>query len=316
MTVTPRWIAGRGGALLITVLMGSVIVYGAMYLAPGDPAALLVGGSKPSPEALAAVHREFRLDDPLWLRYWRWLTGVLQGDLGVSIANRAPVSQLVAGRIGNSVFLVAYASVFTIAGGLALGATAGWRGGRAAAVNTAVTSVLMAAPTFAVAVVLITVFASGLGWFPVYGAGSGLIDRLWHLTLPAVSLGFAWLAYVANLSQESTRKEARAEHVETARSRGLGEMSILRRHVLRNASGTLLTVSGVSVAGMFASTAVAEQAFGIDGIGALLVRSAARQDVVVVQAIALILIVAFVTLNTLVDVISALLDPRLRAGVS
>lgn len=308
------WVLKRFGALVATLLIGSIVVYGAMYLAPGDPASLLVGGSKPSPEALAAVRREFHLDDPFWQSYLHWLGASLHGDFGVSMANRAPVSELIGSRLGNTVLLVVYAGLFTVAGGILLGAVAGWRGGRTATATTAVSTILMAAPTFAVAVVLITVFASGLGWFPVFGAGHGFVDRLWHLTLPALSLGFAWLAYVANITQESIRRDMDAEYVETARSRGIGDATILRRHVLRNASGPILAVSGISIAGMFASTAVVEQAFGIDGIGALLVQSAARQDVVVVQAITLILIATFIAMNTLVDVISAVLDPRLAAG--
>lgn len=314
-SLTRTWFLKRVAALVATLLIGSVVVYGALYLAPGDPASLLVGGSKPSPEALAAVRREFHLNDPFWQAYLRWLGAAVRGDFGISLANRAPVSELIGGRLGNTLLLVGYAGVFTVVGGILLGAIAGWRGGRSATVTTVVTTVLMATPTFAVAVVLIAVFASGLGWFPVFGAGSGLVDQLWHLTLPALSLGCAWLAYVANITQESIRRDMGAEYVETARSRGIADAAILRRHVLRNASGPILAVSGISLAGMFASTAVVEQAFGIDGIGALLVQSAARQDVVVVQAITLILIATFIAINTVVDVISAVLDPRLAAGV-
>lgn len=313
-SLSHMWVLRRLGALAATLFIGSLVVYGALYLAPGDPASLLVGGSKPSPEALEAVRREFHLNDPLWQSYLRWLGDALHGDFGTSIANRAQVSELLSSRIGNTLFLVVYAAAFTVAGGILIGAIAGWRGGRTATGTTAVTTILMAAPTFAVAVILITVFASGFGWFPVFGAGDGFVDHLWHLTLPALSLGFAWLAYVANITQESIRRDMDAEYVETARSRGIADATILRRHVLRNASGPILAVSGISVAGMLASTAVVEQAFGIDGIGSLLVQSAARQDVVVVQAITLILIATFIVMNTLVDVLSAVLDPRLAAG--
>ena len=310
-----RWIIGRLGALLITLFVGSIAIYSATFLAPGDPATLLVGGPRPSPEALAAARAEFNLDQPIWSSYLHWLGDVLHGDLGTSIANRAPVNDIIGGRIGMTAMLVAYAAVLVIVGGLVLGAAAGWLGGRVATTTTVTTTILMSAPTFAVAVILITVFAANLGWFPVYGNGEGLADRLWHLTLPAVSLACSWLAYVATITHESIRTEATSEHVEAARSRGLAERQILRRHVLRNASGPILAASGIAVAGMFASTAVAERAFGVDGIGSLLVVSAARQDLVTVQAIGVILIATFVVINTLVDVLSALLDPRMRQGV-
>ncbi|WP_202914974.1 MULTISPECIES: ABC transporter permease [unclassified Mycolicibacterium] len=315
-SISLSWAVKRVIALVVTLAVGSLLIYGAMFVSPGDPATLLVGGSKPSPEALAAARAEFHLDEPFWQSYARWLGGALHGDFGISLINRAPVGEMVASRLGTTVFLVAYAAVFIVIGGVVLGVLAGWRGGRTATAMTSLTTVLMAAPTFAVAVILIAVFASGLGWFPVFGGGTGFLDQLWHLTLPAASLGFAWIAYVANITQEAVRREITSEHVETARSRGIAESSIIWRHVVRNASGPIVAVNGLSIAGIFAATSVAEQAFGVNGIGSLLVQSAARQDIVTVQAVTLIMIAAFVVVNTLVDMLSAILDPRLAGGVT
>ncbi len=290
--------------------MASVVIYGAMFVVPGDPASLLVGGSKPNPEALAAIRRQFHLDEPFWQSYLRWLGGAVRGDFGTSLVYRSPVADLIAARALTTLLLVAYAAIVIIVAGVGLGLLAGWKERRAGAVITVATTVMMGAPTFVMAVVFVAVFATGLGWFPVFGAGSGLADRLWHLTLPAFALAFSWIAYVAQMTRASVREELRSEHVDTARGRGVPERSILRRHVLRNASGPILTVSGLTVAGLFAGTAVAEQAFGINGVGALLVQSAAKQDLAIVQAISLVLVVAFVMVNMLVDVANALLDPR------
>ena len=290
--------------------MASVVIYGAMFVVPGDPASLLVGGSKPNPEALAAIRRQFHLDDPFLERYLRWLSGAVQGDFGTSLVYRSPVSDLIAGRALTTILLVGYTTVIIIVAGIGLGLLSGWKEGRIGTAITMVTTVMMGAPTFVMAAILIAVFATGLGWFPVFGAGDGFTDRLWHLTLPAFALAFSWIAYVAQVTGASVREEMRSEHVDTARARGVHERAILSRHVLRNASGPILTVSGLTVAGLFAGTAVAEQAFGINGIGALLVQSAAKQDLAIVQAIALVLVAAFVTVNMLVDVANALLDPR------
>ncbi|MFF4776519.1 ABC transporter permease [Microtetraspora fusca] len=301
---------GRLTALLTTLVVASVVIYGAMFVVPGDPASLLVGGSKPNPEALAAIRRQFHLDEPFWQSYLRWLGGAVRGDFGMSLVYRSPVADLIAARALTTLLLVAYAAIVIIVAGVGLGLLAGWKERRAGAVITVATTVMMGAPTFVMAVVFVAVFATGLGWFPVFGAGSGLADRLWHLTLPAFALAFSWIAYVAQMTRASVREELRSEHVDTARGRGVPERSILRRHVLRNASGPILTVSGLTVAGLFAGTAVAEQAFGINGVGALLVQSAAKQDLAIVQAISLVLVVAFVMVNMLVDVANALLDPR------
>ncbi|WP_433215092.1 ABC transporter permease [Microtetraspora malaysiensis] len=301
---------GRLTALVTTLVVASVVIYGAMFVVPGDPASLLVGGSKPNPEALAAIRRQFHLDEPFWQSYLRWLGGAVRGDFGTSLVYRSPVADLIAARALTTLLLVAYAAIVIIVAGVGLGLLAGWKERRTGAVITVTTTVMMGAPTFVMAVVFVAVFATGLGWFPVFGAGSGLADRLWHLTLPAFALAFSWIAYVAQITRAAVREELRSEHVETARGRGVPERSILRRHVLRNASGPILTVSGLTVAGLFAGTAVAEQAFGINGVGALLVQSAAKQDLAIVQAISLVLVVAFVMVNMLVDVANALLDPR------
>ncbi|GLW96766.1 ABC transporter permease [Microtetraspora sp. NBRC 16547] len=301
---------GRLTALVTTLGVASVVIYGAMFIVPGDPATLLVGGSKPNPEALAAVRRQFHLDDPFWQSYLRWLSGAVRGDFGVSLVYRSPVSDLIASRALTTILLVAYAAIVIVIAGVGLGVLAAWKEKRAGVVITMATTVMMGAPTFVMAVIFVAVFATGLGWFPVFGAGSGLTDRLWHLTLPAFALAFSWIAYVAQVTRAAVRDEIRSEHVDTAHARGVPERLILRRHVLRNASGPILTVSGLTVAGLFAGTAVAEQAFGINGIGALLVESAAKQDLAIVQAISLVLVAAFVVVNMLVDLCNALLDPR------
>ncbi len=153
-----------------------------------------------------------------------------------------------------------------------------------------------------------------LKWFPVFGAGTGFVDRLWHLTLPSIALALSWLAYTAQLTRAAVREELSREHVETARSRGIKERHVIWRHVFRNALIPITTVSGLTVAGLIAGDVVVEQAFGINGLGSFLVQAALQKDFASVQAVALILVAAFVVVNAIVDFWSLLLDPRLRAG--
>lgn len=300
--------------LLGTLLVASLVIYAAMFIAPGDPASLLVGGNQPNPQALASIRAQFHLDDPFLQSYLRWLGGAIHGDFGMSLTYRASVSSLIGARIGTTTLLVAYTSLLIVVFGIGLGVLAGWREGGIGVAITIGTTILMGAPTFVMAVILIAFFATDLGWFPVFGSGEGLGDQLWHLTLPAAALAAAWVAYVAQIVRVAVSGELRSEHVDTARARGVPERTILRRHVLRNAAGPILTVSGLTIAGLIAGTAVAEQAFGINGIGSLLVQSASRQDMAVVQAISLIMVTAFVLVNTVVDVIARLLDPRQAGG--
>jgi peptide/nickel transport system permease protein len=306
-----RFVARRTATMVVTCLVAGVAVYGALFISPGDPATLLIGGGKPpSPTLLAEIHRQYHLDDPFLEGYWRWLSGMLHGDAGQSLTYHDAVSRLLADRIGNTAFLVGYAAVLIIVPGVALGTVAALRGGLGDTVVTVVTTALMAVPTFVMSVLLIWWLSVGWGWFPAYGAGTGLGGRLEHLTLPAIALATAWLAYVAQVTRSAVRTELASEHVQTARSRGVPERFVVRKHVLRNASGPIFSVSGVAVAGLVAGCAVVEQAFGINGIGALLVQSAAKQDLAVVQALAVLSVVVFVTVNTVVDVVTAALDHR------
>ena len=309
-----RFLVRRLVALAATLLAASVVIYGALYLTPGDPAALLAGGHNPSPATLAAIRAQYHLNDPFWEQYWLWFTGVLRWHLGRALAFDDQVSALIGARLVNTVFLVGYAALLITGAGVALGVTAALRGPLTRNVVTGATSLLMAVPTFIAAVVLIWLFATELHWFPVFGAGTGFAGRLRHLTLPAVALACSFIAYLSRVTRSAVTGQLRAEHVETARSRGLSTARIVRRHVLRNAAAPVLAVSGLTVAGLIAGTVVVEQAFGISGIGSLLVLAAQKQDLLVVQDIALLMVAAFVIINTAVDLVSASLDPRLARG--
>jgi peptide/nickel transport system permease protein len=309
------YVVRKVALMFLTLFIASIVIFGSLALSPGDPAASLAGGSMPNPQNLAAIRAEFHLDDPIWIQYGHWLGGVLSGDMGRSMVFRTDMSTLLSGRLVTTALLVTYAGLLIIVLGIGLGLVAALRGRRARTAVTVATTVAMGAPTFVVAIGLIALFSSGLNWFPVFGAGSGLIDRLWHLTLPAIALACSYVAYVATVTRAAIQEELVSEHVETARSRGIAEHLIVRRHVLRNASAPILTVSGLSIAGLFAGTAVAEQAFGISGVGSLLVEAAAKKDLAVVQIISLFMVAAFVVINTVVDTINFALDSRVALEV-
>lgn len=306
----PLFVLRKLGVLVTTVLVSSLAIFLALHLAPGDPATALAGGTKPSPENLARIRAEYHLDDPWWRQYLDWLHGILTGDLGTSMVYKTDVGPLLSERLLSTVLLVGYAGALILVLGIGLGVLAGLRGRVTRTVVSVVTTVAMGAPTFVVAIVLIAIFATSLDWLPIYGTGSGLGDRLVHLTLPAIALSLSYIAYVATVTRAAVDEEKVSEHVETAVSRGTPPGLVTRRHVLRNAVAPILTVSGLSIAGLFAGTAVAEQAFGVNGLGSLLVDAAAKKDLAVVQVISLFMVVAFVAVNTAIDAVNALLDPR------
>ncbi|GAA4103755.1 ABC transporter permease [Nocardioides kongjuensis] len=301
----------RIASLLVVMLAASFLVFSLMELAPGSPLTFLLGNRSASPEQIARVEARYHLDDPFLVRYWTWLTDVLHGDLGRSVAYKQDVLDLLGPRVLTTVGLVLLAGLLIAVAGVGLGLLAGTRPGPVDGVITFVTTSFLATPVFVSGVALIWVFASQLDWLPLYGAGSGFGDRLVHLVLPAVTLSLASAAYLARITRAAVSDELRSEHVETARSRGLSSGYVLRHHVLRNSMIPITTVLGLTIATLIAGAVVVENVFALDGLGSLLVEAILRSDFVVVQAVILALVATFVVVNTLVDVVYVLVDPRI-----
>ncbi len=172
----------------------------------------------------------------------------------------------------------------------------------------------IAVPSFVAASMLTGIFAVRLGWFPTFGSGQGLADSIWHLTLPSIALSIGFGAYVAQLSSAAVAEESEKEYVTTSRGRGVPMRYTVRAHVLRNAALPVLTASGLAVAGLVAGTVIVEQAFAVDGIGALLIQSVLSKDYTVVSAISLIIVIVFVVTTAIIDLVQLMLDPRERSA--
>jgi peptide/nickel transport system permease protein len=306
---------GRRLAMLVaSLLVASFVIFGALYLAPGNPIAALSGGRSLPPSSLRVLEARYHLNQPFLAQYWYWLSNALHGNLGISITLRENVSHLIASRIWTTAGLVLYAAVIILVLGIGLGVLAGLRPG---IVDTSalVTSAISAAiPSFVAAIVLITLFAVKLRWFPALGNGTDLVSNLRHFTLPAVALAISSLAIVARVTRAAIREEADREHVQTAISRGIPRRALIRRHILRNAAIPITTISGITIASLIAVAAVVETAFGLNGLGAYLVQSAQSKDLAVVQGISLVLVTAFVVINVMIDLAYAVLDPRVSLG--
>ena len=309
-----RFILRRVVMLVVTLFVSSFAIYSAIYLAPGNPIAALTGGRTPSPEAIAVLEERYHLNDPFLVRYFNWLGNAFTGDLGVSIPLRQDVSTLIAQRIGTTIQLVLYAGLIIVVVGIGLGILGGLKRGVVDGGVIVLTTIGAAVPSFVAAILLLSVFAVNLGWFPALGGGEGFLDQIWHLTLPAIALAFSSVALVARVTRTSVREELRREHVQTATSRGIPRSLIIRRHVLRNASIPITTVVGITIASLFAASAVVERAFSLNGIGSYLIQAAASKDMAVVQGITLVIVTVFVVINTIVDVLYAVLDPRVSLG--
>src|SRR6266516_530071 len=284
-----RFFARRLAMLVASLLVASFVIFAALYLAPGNPVTALSGGRSLPPSSIAVLEARYHLNEPFLAQYWYWLKNALHGNLGISITLRENVSTLIASRIWTTAGLVLYASMILVALGMGI-------------------------PAVVAAIVLILVFAVELGWFPALGNGTDSLSNVRHFTLPAIALAISSLAIVARVTRASVREEGRREHVQTAVSRGIPGRQLIQRHVLRNAAIPITTVTGITIASLIAVAAVVEVAFSLNGLGAYLVASAQSKDLAVVQGISLVLVTAFVVVNVLVDVLYAVLDPRVALG--
>jgi len=309
-----RFFARRLVMLLASLLVASFVIFAAMYLAPGNPVDALSGGQPLPASSVHVLEQRYHLNAPFLAQYWYWLGDALHGNLGISITLRQSVSTLIASRIWTTAGLVLYASVIIVVLGVGLGIVSGLRPGRLDTGALIVTAVSAAVPAFVAAIALISLFAVRLRWFPALGDGTGFVSSVRHFTLPAVALSVASLAIVARVTRAAIRTESDREHVQTAVSRGIPARYVIWRHIVRNAAIPITTITGVTIASLIGVAAVVETAFSLNGLGAYLVQAAQAKDIAVVQGISLLLVTAFVVVNLLVDVLYAVLDPRVALG--
>ncbi|WP_405534173.1 ABC transporter permease [Streptomyces sp. NBC_00075] len=308
-------IGRRLSGLLATLLASSFVIFAAVYAAPGDPAVFLAGGrDKLTPERLANVRAQYHLDEPLVVQYGRWLWDCVHLDLGRSFQYSDQVSDLLSSRFPTTLVLVAYATVLFVVLGVGAGILAAIRqGGWADSAVVGTTTLAASVPSFVGGIALVALFGVKLGWFPVTGSGEGVGGTLHHLTLPAVAMALGSLAVISRVTRQAMVEAGAAEHVAVARSAGLPERQIIRRHILRNALGPIVTMCGLVTAGMLAGTVAVETVFGLSGIGSLLVGAINTHDFPVAQAVLLLMVTSYIVVTTVVDLVHPLLDPRLTA---
>ncbi|MBS1862181.1 MAG: ABC transporter permease [Actinobacteria bacterium] len=297
----------------LLLLAASFVIFSMVYLAPGSPEATLLGGRHVSAEAYEQVREKYHLNDPFFEQYANWLGRFASGDFGDSITKKDTVANVVGPLIVPTLELTLLASLLIVVGGVALGMVSALRAGGPLDLGISLTVLVAAAVSPAImGLVLISVFAIELGWLPALGLGEGGFDRFEHLILPAVALAASAVALVGRTTRTSMIRALNQEFVETARSRGLSSRSVLFKHAFRHALIPVVTISGLVAGYLLSGAVIVEYAFGLNGLGSLLVESVQSKDFAVVQAIALFLVFAFLVINLVVDLLYALIDPRVR----
>lgn len=301
------YIARRLLTVIPTLLGVLLAVFLMVRLAPGDPAQLLAGEFA-TPETLADIRQRFGLDQPWYTQLGLYTLNVFQGDLGESVRTRQPVTHELADYFPNTLRLTLGAMLVALLIGVPAGIIAAIRPGTIfdlLAMLGALIGVSM--PVFWFGLMAILIFSVQLGWFPVAGTGT-----LWHLVLPAITLGTGTAAILARMTRSAMLEVLSQDYIRTARAKGVAGRVVVFKHALRNALIPVVTITGLQFGGLLEGAVITETVFAWPGIGQLLVGSILARDYPVVQGAVLLIAVAFILINLIVDLLYGAIDPRIR----
>lgn len=310
----PSYLLGRLLSLVLSLVAASVVIFLVLEVVPGDPARFMLGLNA-TPEAVATLRGTLGLDGPPVERYLEWVAGLLRGDFGVSYTYKVPVAGLIGDRIWISLPLAIYALLLSTLIAFPVGILAAVRRNSPADVSImGLTQIGVAVPNFWFAMLLVLTFAVGLRWFSA-GGFAGWQDPLMaikSLTLPAVALALPQASILARVMRSSLLDTLGEDYIRSARAKGLSQGQTLWRHALRNALIPVLTIIGLQFSFLLAGAIIIENVFFLPGLGRLVFQGITARDLIVVKSVVMLLVFAVITVNFIVDVTYAIVDPRLR----
>src|SRR5437762_418296 len=309
------YIIRRALATIPVMAIVALFVFSLLYIAPGDPAAV-IAGDQATPADVERIRQSLGLDRPFVIRFGEWVWQILHANLGTSIFTNLPVAAMIAQRIEPTLSLMAETLTLAVCVAVPIGVVAAWRA------DTLIDRVIMAfavlgfsVPVFVVGYLLAYVFALELDWLPVQGytpLAEGLWPWLENLILPAVALGCVYIALIARITRAAMLDVLQQDYVRTARAKGVGQTRILFVHALKNAAVPIVTVIGIGIALLIGGAVVTETVFAIPGVGRLTVDAILRRDYPVIQGVVLLFSFVYVIVNLAVDLLYTVLDPRIR----
>jgi peptide/nickel transport system permease protein len=310
-----RYLVSRLAGMVVVMLIVATLVFLITRLAPGDPAAVMLG-EQASAADIAKLRASYGLDRPLPVQFGYWLQQLAHGNLGQSIFLQRPVTQALAERTEPTFFLTLFSLAIAMLIGVPCGiAAAVWRGRVVDQVFSGFAMLGASIPSFWLGLLLMEVFAVGLGWFPVAGYGEpgvALPVRLHHLVLPAIVLGVVNSALILRFTRASMLDVLGEDHIRTARAKGMSEARVVLLHALRNALIPVTTVVGLTFALLIGGAIVTETVFGLPGVGNLVVSAVLRRDYPVIQGALLVIAALYVLINLAIDLLYLVIDPRVK----
>ncbi|MBK0329723.1 ABC transporter permease [Rhodobacteraceae bacterium F11138] len=302
-------------ATIPVLLIVAVVVFSILYLAPGDPAAI-IAGDQATVSQVEDIRRNLGLDRPFHEQFLNWLGDIVRGDFGQSIFSNRPVIDLFLQRLEPTLALALTTTIITILLAVPLGVVAAWKAG--SWIDRLVMSFAVVGfsfPVFVIGYILIYVFSITLGLLPVQGYRSledGFLPFISHLILPSLALAMSFMALVARITRASVLEVLAQDHIRTARSKGLTTGKLLFSHALPNAAVPIVTIIGVGIAILLGGVVVTESVFAIPGVGRLVVDAILARDYPIIQGVLLIFSGVYVALNLLLDILYTFLDPRIQ----
>jgi peptide/nickel transport system permease protein len=282
-------------------------------MAPGDPALVMVGGKQTSAEVLENIREKYHLNEPIWKQYIYWIEGAVKGDLGESFKLKQPVQEMIKDRLPLTIQLVLMSAFFTIVFAIPLGIIA------AVKKNTWVDYVSslfalggVSSPVFFTGVLMVLLFSYKLDILPAFGTGETVLENFKYLLLPSIALGFNMIALSSRITRSGMIEVLNTNYIQTAVAKGIPQRVIILKHGLRNALIPLLTVTGLQMGFLMVGTVLVEYTFGLGGLGSLIVNGVQTSDYPVVQGTTLFMVCVFLLINLVVDVLYAVIDPRIR----
>ena len=315
--MSPAYLLKRLALIVYTLFVVSLLVFGITQILPADAATMLLGENA-TQDALVAVREKLGLNDPAWLQYWRWLSGVLQGDFGISMRTGQPVGPALFQALGRSLLLALFAITLMLAIALPLGIIGAIRRGKGADLAVSVTSYVgVSIPEFVSATLLILVVADWLQWLPATGyvpLTEDFARGLKHMVLPVLTVSIIMIAHVSRMVRSELVDVLHTDYIRAARLKGLSSRTVLFKHALRNALLPTITIVALDVGYLLGGVIVVEEIFALPGLGRQLIVAIQTRDLPSIQAGALIMATTYAVANFIADMTYAWLDKRIQYG--
>ncbi|MEH7224731.1 ABC transporter permease [Bacillus sp. JJ1566] len=303
-----RMIISRIATSLIAIFGSLVLVFTIMNLLPGDPVMSMIDPNTATPEMIEALRVQLGLDQPLYMQFWNYISGMLVGDFGTSFANSEPVLPKIIAHLPATLFLTLMSAIFSVVIGVSLGVLSAIYQNRWIDILARLVALFgISMPTFWSGILLIMIFSLQLGWFPAMGS-----DGFMTLILPSLSLGFIGAGLIIRMVRSSMVEVINEQFIVTLRAKGLSERIVMYRHALRNALIPAITIIGINIGELMAGTVVIETVFSRQGLGRVIADAILAKDLPVIQGAVFISAIVYVTVNLLVDLSYSVIDPRVR----